>query len=114
MIAEIMEDEGDFPNPQGLPKFHPQHIMTSAELDEQPVACEGLAPIILESWNDASRHCKDYGALLPDGTLMDLGTDEPKAEAKAHHMADCLKSGMLTPSEAWEGGLGAALCDWNT
>lgn len=106
-------DTDDMPNPQGLPRFVPP-VTTAADMNVRCVVCEGIEPVKLECWDEPAEHCTEYGAVLPDASIMILGTDEAKAEEKARHMAECLREGMLTPSEAWEGGLGAALCDWNT
>lgn len=101
----------DYPNPQGLPRFIPP-ASTHVDLDTQCVICADMEPVTLEAWNDGLKGCKEYGAMLPDGSMIPLGSDEPIAEAQARHMADGIRKGMLTPSEAWEGGMGAAVCDW--
>lgn len=70
------------------------------------IACEGIAPLQLEAWDQPVDHCKSYGALLPDGMTMPLGNDEAIAITRAKHMAAELQEGRLQPSSSWDGGLG--------
>jgi len=106
-----MNEFGDYPNPQGLPRFIPPKC-EPMEPETECILCPDVAPLVLESWNQPQDHCREYGAVFPDGELICLGEDEAAAEKQAAHMAEDLKRGRLSPGEAWEGGLGNAVESW--